>query len=105
MGLLALTAQSFQHEDAVILGDVTGLRMLRHAIDVALAEDISLSETVEPGDGEGYRVRIALVTPNEIEGVKAPYTDEEFCPPKAGAVHPEVFHEQKRVARLTSKGP
>lgn len=62
MRLLNIYGQPMEHMDAEIVANTEGLKVLRNAIDMALAKGkgstINKAEGLYASDGEGYSVKI-----------------------------------------------
>lgn len=74
---LHVYAQLMEHDDAYVVGTRAGLLALRNAIDTALADDAKATATTEcfVGDGEGYSLRVAVISQASAPYLAVPYTD------------------------------
>lgn len=76
--MLHVYAQFCNHDDAHILGTRTGLMLLRQAIDRVLAQGgVSDAANLFAADGEGYDVRVACVSEEDLEAAKLPYSQPD----------------------------
>ncbi|HEX7324324.1 MAG TPA: hypothetical protein VF292_03080 [Rhodanobacteraceae bacterium] len=87
---LHLYAQPVYHDEAYVVGTRTGLLTLRHAIDAALADDAHATATAEcfVGDGEGYALRVAVVSQATVPHLAVPYTDSLAVEQRKSALWP-----------------
>jgi hypothetical protein len=78
--ILHLYAQPFPHEEARIIGTREGLRELQKALNKVLSATQEHPKTdLESftADGEGYHVKIQMLSTKEMDELRLPYTD--FC--------------------------
>lgn len=73
---LHVYAQGMQHDEAVIVGNINGLKLLREAIDAAISDQQHGSTDVFTSDGEGYTLHILRANEAEANNLELPYTDE-----------------------------
>ncbi len=72
---LHVYAQEEQHESVWLVGDREALRNIRDAIDDVLSIPCTRDRNTLCADGEGYRVRVRLMTEEEMGALVLPYTD------------------------------
>lgn len=79
-GYLAVEGQMFWHDDLRIVGDRTGLEVLKHAIDMALIHGKFENDGSElfQTDGEGYSVLVACLPEEEMKNLEPSYHDTEL---------------------------
>lgn len=75
MSTLHIYAQEIWHDEAYIAGTRESLEMLRDTINGALAEGCGQMQDFTC-DGEGYWVRVALLSGGDAEAMPVPYTDD-----------------------------
>lgn len=75
METLHIYAQEIWHDDAYIAGTTEALKLLRDAIDAAIATGTGRAECFVC-DGEGYRIEVVATTDEQIDKMAVPYTDE-----------------------------
>jgi hypothetical protein len=74
-GLLHVYGQRSWHEEAYIIGDERALRLLRDAIDRALAAPDGLARaSVSVCDGEGYEMHVVKLASERMGRLQLPYT-------------------------------
>lgn len=84
---LHIYGQYTWHGEAVIVGDVAGLTVLKRAVDEALAAG-SGGASAFVTDGEGYDVIVARTDEAGMEALAHPYTDEAATGGNDRLTHP-----------------
>ena len=75
-GTLHIYSPIWQHADGFILGDQKALEDLRDAIDRVLSGEEPTGFNASINDGEGYSVRVAMLSESDMSKLTVPYTDE-----------------------------
>ncbi len=71
-GLLHVYGQEHQHDEVYLVGDEKALKLLRDAIDQALAMGLGATG-VSAADGEGFNVHVVKHDPERMDKLSFPY--------------------------------
>jgi hypothetical protein len=81
MKIIQLYSPEIYHDDQAIVMNEEGRKQLLEALKDGKSKDI-LSFV---NDGEGFTLHLLVLSDEEINKYKRPYTDKEFCPEYEGA--------------------
>jgi hypothetical protein len=91
---LHLYAQAMQHDEAIIIGNMDGLKALRDAVDAAISQHKGTgSASCFSSDAEGYDLHVLLATEDEAKHLSLPYTDRELtgCSPGNSVTPQDIY--------------
>lgn len=92
---LHIYGQRAWHDDAWIVGNRAALQDLRQALDAALSQFSATDDKhrhqadVFAVDGEGYRIKVCLLSGMDMEKMAAPYSAEEARDGREEVIYPD----------------